>query len=110
MAIDVNIKGGTVQLSGNPIEIECSGGAAPTGSTGYVILLRVISTDGNLFGAPFEDAKAIDDSGKATFKIQAYADQPIKKKFQYPVTSGLCRIRCTAVSSASSSRRILAGF
>ena len=87
MAINVNIKGGTVQLSGNPIEIECTGGVAPAGSTGYVILLRVISTDGNLFGAPFEDAKAIDDAGKATFKIQAYADQPIKKKFQYPITS-----------------------
>lgn len=87
MAINVNIKGGTVQLSGNPIEIECSGGVAPAGSTGYVILLRVISTDENLFGAPFEDAKAIDNEGKATFKIQAYADQPIRKYFQYPITS-----------------------
>ncbi len=83
MAITVNIKGGNVQLSDNPIEIECSGAVAPAGSSDYKILFKVISSD--LFGAPFEDAKSPDSTGKATFNISAYADQPVRKVFQYPV-------------------------
>lgn len=89
MAITVNILGGTVQLTGNPVEIECTGGVAPVGSSGYKILLRTISEDGKLFGSPFPDADTPDENGKATFDIRAYVDQPVKKIFQYPVIDGV---------------------
>ncbi|WP_297095612.1 hypothetical protein [uncultured Draconibacterium sp.] len=89
MAIAVNILGGLVQLTGNPVEIKCSGAAAPAGSSDYKILLRVISQDGKLEGAPFEDAKAPDENGERIFDISAYVDQPVKKSFDYPFTAAM---------------------
>lgn len=86
MAITAAILGGNVQLTGNPVYIECTGGAAPAGSSGYKILLRVISEDGKLEGAPFEDAIAPDDSGSALFDISGYVDQPVDLKFQWPLS------------------------
>ena len=86
MAITVNITGGNVQLTGNPILINCSGGSAPIGSTKYKILLQVISQDGKLEGAPFPLAKAPDENGNAVFDISAFVDQPVKPVFQYPAS------------------------
>lgn len=86
MAISVNITGEVVQLSGNPIEIECTGGSVPDGATNYKILLNINSEDGNLVGAPIELAKTPDDDGAATFDISGYVDQPVTPEFQYPVS------------------------
>lgn len=86
MAISVNILGETVQLSGNPVYIECSGASAPAGSSEYKVMLRVISEDGKLLGAPFEDAITPSTSGEALFNISAYVDQPVKAQFQYPAS------------------------
>lgn len=75
-----------MQLTGNPIWIECSGGSPPAGSSGYKILLKVISEDGNLVGAPFILPIAPDASGNADFDISGYVDQPVKAAFQYPLS------------------------
>jgi hypothetical protein len=88
MAITVNIPGGSVQLTGNPVEIECSGAVTPDNSSEYQILLKVISEDEKLYGAPFTDAKAPTD-GEVTFDISGYVDQPVSAKFQWPVTAGM---------------------
>lgn len=84
MAITVNITGGLVQLTGNPIWINCSGGSAPAGSSGYKILLKVISEDDKLDGAPFIIPIAPDADGNAVFDISGYVDQPVTPVFQYP--------------------------
>lgn len=84
MAITATIQGGAVQLSGIPVWIHCTGGAAPADSSGYKILLKIISTDGQLIGAPHIDAISPDTSGEAWFNISGYVDQPVKAEFQYP--------------------------
>lgn len=84
MAITVNITGEAVQLTGNPVRIQCTGGSIPAGASNYKILLKVISEDDKLTGAPFIDAIAPDASGEAWFDISGLVDQPVKKTFQYP--------------------------
>lgn len=86
MAITITIPDGPVQLSGNQVLVKASGGAAPGGSEEYRITLRVASTDGKLFGAPFIDAIAPDSSGNATFDISGYVDQPVTAVFQMPLS------------------------
>ncbi len=86
MAITASITGGNVQLSGNPVYVDCSGGSAPAGSSEYKITLRVISEDGKLEGSPFTVADAPDSSGNARFDISAYVDQDVAKVFQYPLS------------------------
>ena len=56
MTITANILGAAVQLSGNPVWIKCTGGSAPAGSSNYTLLLKIISQDGKLDGAPYTDA------------------------------------------------------
>ncbi len=85
MAITASIEGGDVQLSGNPVIISCSGGVEPTDSSEYKILLKIISEDNKLEGAPFTDEMAPDDDGNAEFDISGYVDQPVAALFQYPV-------------------------
>lgn len=87
MAITATITGGDVQLSGNPVEIECTGGSAPAGSYDYKILLKIISEDSKLFGAPFTDAITPDSTGKAIFDISGLVDQPVDVDFEFPVAS-----------------------
>lgn len=89
MAITATISGGAVQLTGNPVEILCSGGSLPAGATQYKILLKIISQDSKLFGAPFIDSKAMDDSGEALFDISGYVDQPVTAVFQWPVAGSM---------------------
>jgi hypothetical protein len=84
MAITATIIGGPVQLTGNPVWIHCTGGAAPQGSSEYKILLKIISVDNQLIGAPFIDAIAPDENDQAWFDISGYLDQPVKAQFQYP--------------------------
>jgi hypothetical protein len=84
MAITVNILGEHVQLSGNPVEVECTGGSAPAGSKNYQILLKVISQDGKLVNFPKTDAVTPNSAGKARFDISGYVDHPVKLEFQYP--------------------------
>jgi hypothetical protein len=84
MAITAEILGGAVQLTGNPSWIKVSGGFAPPGTSDYKLLLKVISEDGKLDGAPFTDAIAPDSSGEAMFNISGYVDQPVNAVFQYP--------------------------
>ena len=84
MSLTTTIQGGQVQLSGNPVLIKLSGGVAPAGATQYQYLLRIISQDGKLYGAPFVDAITPDSSGNATFDISGLVNQPISPVFQYP--------------------------
>ena len=86
MTITATITGEAVQLSGNPVRIQCTGGSVPAGASEYKILLKVISEDGKLDGAPFTDAIAPDDSGEAWFDISGYVDKPVKALFQYPLS------------------------
>lgn len=86
MTISANILGAAVQLSGNPVWVECTGGSAPAGSSNYKILLKVISQDGKLDGAPYTDGIVPDANGEALFNISGYVDQPVKPEFQYPVS------------------------
>jgi len=89
MAITATILGDTVQLTGNPVKIKCTGGSAPAGSVNYEILLKIISADGNLDGAPFTRAKAPDGSGEAEFDISGFVDQPVDRRFQFPISSAV---------------------
>jgi len=84
MAITANISGGLVQLTGNPVRIHCTGASIPAGASEYKILLRIISEDGKLVGAPFIDAIAPNETGEAWFDISGYVNQPVKSVFQYP--------------------------
>jgi len=83
--ITATILGDTVQLTGNPVRIKCTGASVPAGSVNYEILLKIISADGNLDGAPFTRAKAPDTSGEAKFDISGFVDQPVDRRFQFPV-------------------------
>lgn len=84
MPITATIIQGPVQLTGNPVWIRCDGGMAPQGASEYKILLKILSMDGQLTGAPFVDAIAPDGAGVAWFDISGYVDQPVKALFQYP--------------------------
>lgn len=87
MAITATISGGDVQLTGNPVWVQCTGGSAPAGSSEYKILLKIISQDGKLYGAPFIDAIAPDAGGEAWFDISGYVDQPVDAQFEFPVAN-----------------------
>ena len=87
MSLSVNIIGGPVQLSGNPVYIEVSNDSPPAGILQYKSLLKILSQDGNLVGAPFVDAIASGGTHSALFDISGYVDQPISVSFQYPLTS-----------------------
>ena len=87
MAITATILGGDIHLSGNPLRILVNGGVPPAGSVVYKYLLKVISVDGDLGGAPFIEAIAPDTSGAAIFDISGLVDQPVKKSFEYPETT-----------------------
>lgn len=89
MAVAVEILGGPVQLTGNPVWIKCTGGSAPAGASNYEILLRVLSEDGKLYGAPFEMAEAPDGNGESLFDISGYVDQPVQAVFQWPVSGAV---------------------
>lgn len=83
MAITATVTGGLVQLTGNPVFIDCAGANIPSGASEYMILLRIISQDGKLEGAPFTVGMSPDASGKCTFNISAFLDGP------FPVTFDL---------------------
>ena len=87
MSLTTTILGGAVQLSANPIRIKISGGTKPANTSKYKYLFRVISEDGKLYGAPFEEAVAPDINGEAILDISGLVDQPIQAIFQYPVTT-----------------------
>lgn len=87
MAITATITGGEVQLTGNLVVINCSGASTPAGASEYLILLRTISEDGKLEGAPFEDAIEPDSGGNATFDISAILDQSLEISFDNVLTN-----------------------
>jgi len=87
MSITATVAGGAVQLTGNPVIINCTGGSVPSGASEYMILLKIISADGKLEGAPLTEGVIPDTLGKAEFDISGILDQPIEVSFQYPTTS-----------------------
>ncbi len=84
MSITATISGGLVQLTGNPVRIQCTGGSIPADASDYKIMLKIISEDGKLNGAPFIDAIAPNIGGEAWFDISGYVNQPVDAVFQYP--------------------------
>lgn len=76
--------GGTVQLTGNPVWIKCTGGAAPAKTLDYKIMLLVIDASGMLIATPKPDAITPNGSGEAWFDISGIVDQPLRSVFQYP--------------------------
>jgi len=89
MAISLSIPGGVVQLSGNPIWCNVTGGAVPVGATGYKILLKITSLDGVLAGGPFVDAITPTALGAATFDVSGYVDQAIDPTFEWPLVNSV---------------------
>lgn len=81
MAITATVTGGLVQLTGNPVFINCTGASVPSGASEYMVLLRTISADGVLQGAPFVDAKEPNASGTAEFDISGILDQEHEVSF-----------------------------
>lgn len=84
MALTLSVPAGSFHLSGNPLWVKIEGAAAPVGSTAYKVLLRIDSVDGDLAGAPFTDGKA-PASGVAWFNVSGYVDQPLEKRFEWPL-------------------------
>jgi len=89
MALSITVPGGEFHLSGNPLWVLVQGGSAPAGSSGYKVLLKIVSEDGLLIGSPFIDAIAPDASGQCWFDVSGYVDQPETKQFEFPLTGGL---------------------
>ncbi len=89
MAITANVINGLVQLTGNPVWVHCTGGNPRSGASEYKILLKILSLDGQLMGAPFVDAISPDESGEAWFNISGYVDQPVKVQFQFPLSGAM---------------------
>ena len=89
MALTLTVPSGTFHLSGNPLTVKIAGASAPVGSSNYKVLCKVTSTDGELLGGPFIDAKAPDGSGEAYFDVAGYVDQPLEKVFEFPLSGGL---------------------
>lgn len=87
MALTLSVPAGSFHLSGNPLWVKIEGASPPAGSTGYKVLLRIISVDGDLAGAPFVDGKA-PASGVAWFNVSGYVDQPLEKRFEWPMAGG----------------------
>ena len=81
MAITAIVTGGAVQLTGNPVIINCSGASIPAGASEYLVLLKIISEDGKLEGAPLIDGTTPYPNGTADFDISAILDQPLEVSF-----------------------------
>lgn len=75
----------STHLSGNIIEIIATTSGIPVGATDYKMLLKVVSTDGELPGGPFIDAKAPDENDQRKFNISGYVDQDIEKSITWPL-------------------------
>ncbi|MBV5334178.1 MAG: hypothetical protein JZU49_00040 [Sulfuricurvum sp.] len=86
MALSIEIPGGSIQLSANPIWVKVAGAVIPAGATEFKLLCKVTSVDGDLLGGPFIDGITPDSEGKALFDISGYVDQPMVPEFQYPPT------------------------
>lgn len=87
MAVTATVYGSTVKLTGNPIRVKVSGETIPEGATFYKYLLKVISVNSDLVGAPFYDAIAPDASMEAYFDISGYCDQPVDMVFEHPAAT-----------------------
>ena len=87
MALSLSVPAGSFHLSGNPLWVKIEGASPPAGSTSYKVLLRIISVDGDLAGAPFVDGKA-PAAGTAWFNVSGYVDQPLEKRFEWPLFGG----------------------
>lgn len=85
MALAIEIPGGSVQLSANPIWVKVTGAVIPVGATEFKLLCKVTSVDGDLLGGPFIDGITPDSEGNALFDISGYVDQPMIPEFQYPL-------------------------
>ncbi len=81
MPITATVTGGAIQLTGNPVIINCAGASIPAGAYEYMVLLRIISQDGKLSGAPFTDAVTPKPDGTASFDISGLLDQPLEVAF-----------------------------
>lgn len=82
------IPGGSVQLSGNPIEIGVTSSAGAVGDkTNYRIALKI--TCDALMGSPYVEEIAPDKDFKAVFDISGFVDQPMDYTFDYPVKGAL---------------------
>lgn len=75
----------STHLSGNPIIVTAATSEIPAGASDYKILLRIVSTDGVLVGAPFEAAITPDDYYQAEFDISGYVDQAIERDITWPI-------------------------
>ena len=81
MAISATVTGGAVQLTGNPVFVNCAGASIPFGASEYMVLLKIISQDGKLDGAPMIDAITPKANGTAVFDISGILDQALEVTF-----------------------------
>jgi hypothetical protein len=84
--ITATVTGGAVQLTGNPVIINCSGGSVPSGASEYMILLQILSPDGKLEGAPLISGSIPYPDGSAIFDISGILDQPVEVSFDSNMT------------------------
>lgn len=74
------------RLSGNPIWVKCTASGIPAGASGYKILLKAESVDGELVGSPFSpDAIPPDGNNEALFDLSGLVDQDVEKDFRWPL-------------------------
>lgn len=85
--ITATVTGGAVQLTGNPVFVNCTGASIPAGASEYMIMLKIISADGKLEGAPLLDAIVPDTNGAAIFDISGILDQPYEVTFDNVLTA-----------------------
>ncbi|MEI8115724.1 MAG: hypothetical protein WCI54_18975 [Bacteroidia bacterium] len=79
----VTIKGGDVQLSGNPIVVSVSASEEMrAGKTNYKLALKIHCEE--LFGVEFIEEIVPDASLAAVFDISGFVDQPVDYAFEYP--------------------------
>lgn len=65
--------------------VTVTGSGAPAGSSGYQVLLKVVSVDGGLSGGPFIDA-ITPATNNAKFDISGLVDQHVTKTFSFPLS------------------------
>ena len=86
MAITISeITASSTHLSGNPIRVKATTPEIPSGATEYMILLKIVSVDGVLYGGPFEAAIAPDANLAAEFEISGWVNQEIEKNLTWPI-------------------------
>ena len=85
--ITATVTGGAVQLTGNPVFINCAGASIPSGAYEYMITLKIISPDNKLEGAPLTDAIIPNTNGTAVFEISGILDQPYEVTFDNVLTA-----------------------